>query len=175
MQYRRAYIPGASYFFTVNILRRDTAVLTDHVDVLRQSIRQVKARHPFRIEAMVVLPDHLHAIWTLPDGDADFSTRWRLIKSAFSRALPREERIEASRHHKGERGLWQRRFWEHVIRDDKDFANHVDYIHFNPVKHGHADRPVDWPYSSIHTFIKEGVISREWACVDDFGDLRFGE
>lgn len=175
MRYRRAHIPGACYFFTVNVLDRNSTLLTDHIDVLKGSIRHVKQRHPFRIDAMVVLPEHLHAMWTLPDGDADFSNRWRLIKSAFSRALPKDEHSVASRQSKGERGIWQRRFWEHVIRDEDDFANHVDYIHFNPVKHGHVNRPVDWPYSSIHKFIREGVVSHDWGCADNFDDMRFGE
>jgi putative transposase len=118
--------------------------------LLRSSFRDTRARHPFTIDAIVVLPDHLHAIWTLPEGDADYATRWRQIKSAFSRALPHDEAISSSRLRKGERGVWQRRYWEHTLRDQDDFAAHVDYIHFNPVKHGHAPEPDEWPYSSIH-------------------------
>ena len=175
MRYRRSYVPGATYFFTVNLLERDKTLLTDHIDLLKQSMCQVKENHPYRIDAMVVLPDHLHAIWTLPEQDADFSGRWRLIKSALSRELPKGERIRASRQHKGERGIWQRRFWEHLIRDENDFVRHVDYIHINPVKHGYVDNPVEWPYSSIHTFIKRGVIAPNWGCIDTFDAADFGE
>jgi putative transposase len=109
--------------------------VTDHIDLLRAAFRRVRARYPFAIEAAVISPDHLHVIWTLPDGDADFATRWRLIKSGFSHRLPRGERISASRAAKGERGIWQRRYWEHTLRDQDDLIRHLDYIHFNPVKH----------------------------------------
>ena len=107
-------MPGGSYFFTVNLVDRRRALLTDHIDLLRAAFRQVRARHPFAIEATVVLPDHLHAIWTLPEADADFALRWRLIKSAFSLRVPGGERISASRATRGERGIWQRRYWEHT-------------------------------------------------------------
>jgi putative transposase len=133
----------------VNLADRQRALLTDHIDLLRAAFRHVRARHPFTIEATVILPDHLHAIWTLPDGDADFPLRWRLIKGAFSRGLPRGERISASRAGRGERGVWQRRYWEHTLRDETDFTRHLDYVHFNPIKHGHAEQVRDWPYSSF--------------------------
>ena len=136
MRYRRAYHAGATYFFTVNLADRSLRLLVDHIDALRDAVRHVRRDHPFNIIAWVVLPDHLHAIWQLPDGDADFSTRWALIKANFSRRVPTGERIRDSRRQKGERGIWQRRFWEHLIRDDRDLQIHVDYIHFNPVKHG---------------------------------------
>lgn len=175
MQYRRAYIPGATYFFTVNILERDKNLLTDHIDLLRQTIRYVKNQHPFQIDAMVILPDHLHTLWTLPEKDSDFSLRWRLIKSTFSRGLAKNERIKPSRKHKSERGIWQRRFWEHVIRDENDFNRHVDYIHINPVKHQYVKRPADWPYSSIHKFIRQGLVDINWGCKTDFSENDFGE
>ena len=133
--YRRNFIAGGSFFFTANLANRRLNLLTDHIEELRAAFRQTRLRHPFTIDAMVVLPDHLHAIWTLPNGDADFAGRWRLIKSAFSRNLPKGEAISHSRPAKGERGIWQRRFWEHTIRDEDDFARHFDYIHINPVKH----------------------------------------
>src|SRR5215831_16118090 len=142
--YRRNFMPGGSYFFTVNLVDRRRALLTDHIDLLRAAFRQVRARHPFAIDATVVLPDHLHAIWTLPEADADFALRWRLIKSAFSLRVPGGERISASRATRGERGIWQRRYWERTLRDADDFARYLDYIHFNPVKHGHAGRVRDW-------------------------------
>ncbi len=123
---------------------------------------------------MVILPDHIHTFWQLPENDADFPTRWRLIKSAFSRALPQTERISTSRRKKGERGIWQHRYWEHLIKDDKDFERHVDYIHYNPVKHGTIQSPVDWPYSSIHCYIQKGIIQSDWAVKGDFEGC-FGE
>jgi putative transposase len=126
--YRRNFLTGGSFFFTVNLAERHLRLLTDHIDKLRSAFRETRLRHPFTIDAMVVLPDHLHAIWTLPEGDADFATRWRLIKSTFSRGLGAGEQISSSRASKGERGIWQRRYWEHTIRDDNDFARHVDYI-----------------------------------------------
>ncbi|MGF1548760.1 MAG: transposase [Thiotrichales bacterium] len=175
MRYRRADIPGACYFFTLNLADRQRRWLTDHVDKLRESIRGVKGRYPFNVDAIVVLPDHLHAILTLPEGDADFSTRWALIKAGFSRALNLGEAVSPSRKAKGERGIWQRRFWEHLIRDDRDFATHVDYIHFNPVKHGYAKRPAEWRYSSIHRYIREGIIDANWGCAVDFDQEAFGE
>jgi putative transposase len=141
--YRRNLLLGGSYFFTANLADRRRALLTDHIDVLRAAFRRVRARHPFAIEAAVILPDHLHTIWTLPESDADFATRWRLIKGGFSHALPGGERISASRAAKSERGIWQRRCWEHTLRDEDDFARHLDYIHFNPVRHGHAVRVRD--------------------------------
>jgi putative transposase len=158
--YRRDFIPGGSYFFTVNLADRRLSLLTNHIALLRALFRSVRARHPFTIDAAVILPDHLHAIWTLPDGDPDFATHWRLIKSAFSRGLPSGERLTASRFAKGERGIWQRRYWEHTLRDDDDFARHFDYIHFNPVKHGLAARVRDWPYSSFHRWAGSALIPK---------------
>jgi putative transposase len=164
--YLRNFVPGGCYFFTVNLAERRLSLLIDHIDRLRAAFRSVRARYPFTIDAIVVLPDHLHAIWTLPEGDADFSTRWRLIKSRFSRDLPRSERISTSRAAKSERGIWQRRYWEHTIRDDADYARHMDYIYFNPVKHGHVARVLNWPHSSFHRMVRLGTYPPDWA-----GDL----
>ena len=173
--YRRNFVPGGSYFFTVNLAERRSRLLTEYIVPLRAAFRYARMRHPFTIEAIVVLPDHLHAVWTLTHGDADFAVRWRLIKSAFSRALPRGERISDSRLGKGERGIWQRRYWEHTLRDESDFARHVDYIHFNPVKHGHTGRVRDWPYSSFHRMVRLGIYPEDWAG-DAGGDAtNFGE
>nr|WP_281349612.1 transposase [Pseudoxanthomonas kalamensis] len=138
-------------------------MLTDHVDVLRAVTRRVKQAHPFDILAWVVLPEHLHAVWTLPEGDGDCATRWMLIKAGFSRRLPKDEWIRASRRRKGERGIWQRRFWEHLVVDEDDLQRHVDYVHINPVKHGHVSRASDWQYSSIHRYIRQGLMSEDWA------------
>ena len=160
--YIRARIPGASYFFTVALLERKRQLLTHHIKPLREAFRTVRAKRPFHIDAIVVLPDHLHCIWTLPTDDADFSTRWRLIKSAFARAIEPGERLSERRVHKNERGIWQRRFWEHVIRDDEDFAVHMDYIHYNPVKHGWAQQVAKWPYSSFHRCVRSGMYPLDW-------------
>jgi len=154
--YRRNFIAGGSFFFTVNLAERRLRLLTQHIDELRTAFRETRRHHPFAIDAMVVLPDHLHTIWTLPEGDADFATRWRLIKSAFSRSVATGERISDGRAAKGERGIWQRRYWEHTIGDENDFARHMDYIHINPVKHGLVARVSDWPYSSFHRMVKLG-------------------
>jgi putative transposase len=173
--YRRNYIAGGSFFFTVNLAERRLRLLTEHIDELRIAFRQTRQHHPITIDAIAVLPDHLHAVWTLPEGDADFATRWRLIKSAFSRSLPTGERISASREAKGERGIWQRRYWEHTLRDENDFARHIDYTHINPVKHGLVPRVRDWPYSSFHRMVRLGVYPEDWAGDVSTGEGNFGE
>jgi putative transposase len=161
--YRRNFLSGGSFFFTANLADRRLRLLTDHIDLLRKAFRGARLSHPFTIEAIVVLPDHLHAVWTLPEGDADFALRWRQIKSAFSRGLPNGERTSVSRAGKNERGIWQRRYWEHTLRDEADFARHVDYIHFNPVKQGHVTQVEDWPYSSFHRMVRLGIYPLDWA------------
>jgi REP-associated tyrosine transposase len=161
--YRRNFLSGGSFFFTANLADRRLRLLTDRIDLLRKAFKGTRLRHPFSIEAIVVLPDHLHTVWTLPEGDDDFALRWRQIKSAFSRGLTDGERISASRASKNERGIWQRRYWEHTLRDEADFARHVDYIHFNPVKHGHVTQVKDWPYSSFHRMVGLGIYSLDWA------------
>jgi putative transposase len=161
--YRRNAIAGGCFFFTVILAERRLRLLTDHIDLLRGAFHETRQRHPFVIDAIVVLPDHLHAVWTLPDGDRDFATRWRLIKAAFSRGLPAGERISESRARKAERGIWQRRYWEHTLRDDDDVARHIDYIHYNPVKHGHVARVADWPHSSFHRLVARSIYPADWA------------
>jgi putative transposase len=174
--YRRYFVPGGSYFFTVNLAERRLRLLTEHINALRASFRYARVRHPFAIDAIVVLPDHLHAIWTLPDGDKDFPLRWRLIKASFSRILPQGERISRSRSSKAERGIWQRRYWEHMLRDEDDFARHADYIHFNPVKHGYVPRVLDWPYSSFHRLVQLDVYPQDWAGGStEYQERGFGE
>jgi putative transposase len=144
------------------------------VEALREAVQWTRERYPFHIDAMVVLPDHIHAVWTLSPGDTDFPTRWRMIKSRFSRAIPGGERVSAGRAAKGERGVWQRGFWEHLIRDEGDFAPHVDYWYINPVKHSLVSRVRDWPHSSFHRDVRAGIFPEDWA-----GDLdlpgEFGE
>lgn len=162
MEYRRANTKGGTYFFTVNLAERDKALLTDNIDLLRRVIKRVKIKHPFKIDAMVILPDHCHAIWTLPRNDADFSMRWRLIKTGFSKGLPKIERINLSRKKKSERGIWQRRFWEHEIRDQRDYNQHMDYVYYNPVKHGYVNKVIDWPYSSFHRDVEKRIYTKDW-------------
>ncbi|MDR0771045.1 MAG: transposase [Burkholderiales bacterium] len=174
MEYRRAWQVGGTYFFTVNLAERKRTLLIDHIEELRDTVREVKQAHPFDIRAWVVLPDHLHAIWTLPDDDADFAIRWRLIKAGFSRGIPQGERISDARRRKGERGLWQRRYWEHLIVDEDDLQRHMDYVHINPVKHGYVLRASGWPYSSIHRCIRQGWLSEDWATEKE-DKFSFGE
>jgi putative transposase len=160
--YRRNFLAGGTYFFTANLMDRDRWLLTDNIGLLRAAFRYVRKRHPFKTDAMVVLPDHMHVLWTLPPGDTDFPKRWGLIKSTFSRSLPTTEPVSASRLRKGERGIWQRRYWEHTIRDERDFSHHADYIHFNPVKHGYVGRAADWPYSSFRRMVRLGLYPQDW-------------
>jgi len=161
VHYRRIRLEGGTYFFTVTLADRRARVLTDHVDLLRSVFRRVQGERPFKIVAMVVLPDHLHAIWTLPAGDADYSGRWQAIKAGFTRDLVAGG-MPLVRHDKGEYDLWQRRFWEHTVRDESDLAAHVEYIHFNPVKHGLVERVKDWPWSSFHQYVRRGWLAEDW-------------
>ena len=176
MRYRRANAKGGTYFFTVNLAERHRALLIEYIDVLRSAVKTVKQAHPFYIDAFVVLPDHLHAIWTLPEDDTDFATRWMLIKAGFSRHIPAGEKRSASRISKGERGTWQRRYWEHQVRDEGDYSQYVAYIHYNPVKHGHVKRASDWQYSSIHRYINAKIIKKDWAANTELStNDRYGE
>ena len=172
--YRRAFVPGGCWFFTVNLFDRREMLLTKNVDRLREATRWTRERYPFHIDAFVVLPDHLHAVWTLPPDDADFSVRWRMIKTRFAQSIPRQERLSAVRLAKGERGIWQRRFWEHLIRDEIDYTRHVEYCYINPMKHGHVRRVQDWPHSSFHRDVDAGIVPLDWAGelapVGDFGE-----
>jgi putative transposase len=173
--YRRVWCPAGTYFFTVNLLQRHgNDLLTRHVDVLRKVVRGVRRRHPFVIHGWVVLPDHLHCVIELPPKDTDFATRWRLIKMEFSKALPRTERLSAVRMRRGERGIWQRRYWEHLIRDDADFRAHMDYVHINPVKHGLVKYVAQWPYSTFHRLVAQGIYPLDWAGSDE-GELDYAD
>jgi putative transposase len=173
--YRRNFIYGGSFFFTVNLADRRARLLTDYIDQLRSAFRYARVRHAFTIDAIVVRPDHRHTIWTLPPSDADFATRWRLIKTMFSRSLESGELRSASRRAKVERGIWQRRYWEHTLRDENDFEQHCHYIHYNPVKHGHAAAASHWPYSSFQRFVKLGVYPLDWAEGQQIEGDKFGE
>jgi putative transposase len=163
VRYRRNLVPGGTYFFTVVLEDRRSTVLVDNIAALREAFRITRRQRPFVIDAIVVLPEHLHVLMTLPQDDAAFSDRWRRIKSVFTRLVSR--RMPLERNRRDEFALWQKRFWEHTIRDDLDFARHADYIHFNPVKHGLVSRVTDWPYSSFHRFVRLGVMP-----VDRAGD-----
>ena len=155
-------MPGGTYFFTVNLHDRRRDLLVSHIDVLRRATTDVRRRAPFHIDAWVVLPEHMHCVWTLPPGDDDFSNRWRELKKAFSKAIAPIERRDVVRERRNERGIWQRRFWEHTIHDDADYTAHLDYVHFNPVKHGLVTRVADWPYSSFHRAVSDGLYPVDW-------------
>ena len=175
MRYRRTMVPKATYFFTVNLQNRKSNLLIKRIDALKFAFRKVQQNHPFYIDAIVIMPDHWHMIMTLPEDDMAYPTRLSLIKSTFSRQIESYEIISQSRKNKRERGIWQRRYWEHIIQDAKDYEHHVNYIHFNPVKHGYVLNPSDWKYSSIHRFIHNGILTKSWVCNEDFNVLKFGE
>jgi putative transposase len=161
--YRRVFVPGGTYFFTVNLLeRRGNDLLVRHISVLREAVHTTRQLHPFKIHAWVVLPEHLHCIIELPTDDHDFSLRLRLIKHHFSVAIPKDEYRSNVRQHRRERGIWQRRFWEHVIRDEDDYGAHMNYVHYNPVKHGLVERVKDWPYSTFHRCVQAGMYPLNW-------------
>ncbi len=163
MQYRRHYHQGASYFLTVNLINRSSDLLIKEIETLRNSFKTVKQKYSFYIDAIVILPDHIHMVCTLPDNDAGFSKRIKLIKYYFSYRIAKIERISKSRCKKGERGIWQRRFWEHCMRNETDYRMHIDYIHMNLVRHVYVKRVQDWQYSSFHRFVAEGLLPVEWS------------
>ena len=162
VRYRRNFMPGGTYFFTVTLADRRSTILVDRIAALRGAFRITCRERPFSIDAVVVLPDHLHAILTLPPGDADFSGRWRRIKGHFSQTLL-SEGVRPDRRPNGRMALWQSRFWEHTIRDEVDFDRHVDYIHFNPVKHQLVSSVSEWPHSSFHRYVRMGILPHDWA------------
>ena len=173
--YRRPHLAGASYFFTVALADRRSDLLVSHIDELRQAYRHVQSQYPFSTVAICVLPDHLHAIWRMPADSGDFSLRWRLLKTYFSRHFPTAVDRSSSKIRQGEKGIWQRRYWEHQLRDDDDLQRHVDYIHFNPVKHGLVSRACDWPYSSFHRYVARGWLPADWGIAaqvqGEFGEV----
>jgi putative transposase len=177
-EYRRANISGATYFFTVVTHRRQPFLTDERCRVaLRNAINCVRSQMPFEIKAWVLMPDHLHAIWQMPPDDKDFSLRWSRIKQHVTRDcatwIPQQD-ISTSREKRGEGGLWQRRFWEHLIRDEADFSRHLDYIHYNPVKHGYVASAGDWPYSTFHRYVKQRAYPADWGGISDESG-RFGE
>jgi putative transposase len=165
--YRRNRVPGGTYFFTVTLHDRSSDLLVTQIDALRAAVRQTATKSPFHIDAWVVLPEHMHCIWTLPENDTDYSGRWRAIKIAFSKSILAIEPISPVMEKRGERGIWQRRYWEHTIRDDRDYATHMDYTHFNPVKHGLAQNVADWPFSSFRRCVAKGIYPSDWLRVGD--------
>jgi putative transposase len=172
VRYRRSRAAGGTFFFTVNLHDRQSTVLIEHVDAFREIVRSVKDKHPFTIDAMVVLPEHWHAVWTMPLDDMGYAKRIRPIKGRFTKHLV-QSGVPLERNARGEYNLWQRRYWEHTILDELDFENHVNYVHINPVKHGYVQRASDWPHSTIHRYIECGVLSVDWATNSREGE--FGE
>ena len=173
VRYRRNFVSGGSYFFTVTLNDRKSLALVDHVEYLRNAFRLTRTERPFALDAIVILPDHLHVTMTLPDNDADFPGRWKRIKSIFTHRLAASG-APISRNHRGEFALWQRRFWEHTVRDETDFERGANYIHFNPVKHGLVASPIDWPYSSLHRYVRAGLLPADWGGVGEING-NFGE
>ena len=173
--YRRNLVAGGTYFFTVTLKNRQASFLTDHIDELRNAFRVCREKKPFTIDAIVILPDHLHTVWVLPDGDKDYSSRWQCIKSHFTRNLRKSDvNLAANKH--GGFDLWQRRYWEHTIKNEDDYNRHLDYLHYNPVKHGYVTSPIDWPWSSFHSFVRNGVLDAEWGASRNIEKgLNFGE
>lgn len=166
-EYRRAYLPGGTYFFTVNTFRRGKFLTREPFRrALRDGITKARETLPFIIVAWVLLPEHLHCIWRLPEGDADFSRRWAIIKREVSKQcghlVEPYAALSDSKIARKESVVWQRRFWEHQIRDELDFQRHVDYIHFNPVKHGHVAHAADWPYSTFSRYVRQGIYPPDW-------------
>ncbi len=174
VNYRRNLVPGGTYFFTVALANRRSSVLAENVGALRSAFKKTRMEKPFKIDAIVILPEHLHAILTLPPEDCDYAGRWRRVKGLFTRAVLKSG-ASIMRDVRGEYQLWERRFWEHTIRDDNDFEQHVAYIHFNPVKHKHVQRVADWPYSSFHQFVRLGVLPLDWAGVAGDESGEYGE
>jgi putative transposase len=172
-RYRRLKIPGGTFFFTVVLAERGSDLLVRHIDLLRNVYREVARKYPFETIAICVLPDHLHAIWSLPEDDADFALRWNLVKGGFSRSLPTPAERTNSKRRRREKGIWQRRYWEHFIRDDRDLGQHIDYIHFNPVRHRIVARACDWPHSSFHRYVERGDLPLDWGGdTSEFPDVR---
>lgn len=169
MRYRRAFVAGGSYFFTVvTEKRRRLFADVGNIMLLRQAFRSVMRKRPFTINAIVILPEHIHCIWSLPTGDADFATRWRLIKTWFTKHLPQQQGIELNeaRIKKCQQAVWQHRYWEHLLQDEADYQSHVDYIHYNPVKHGYVLRPHDWASSSFRWYVSQDILPADWGYSD---------
>jgi len=173
--YLRAKIDGGIFFFTVTLADRSSDLLVRRVNRLRRFYMLTQKRYPFETVAICILPDHLHAVWSLPLGDRDYTLRWSVFKAGFSRGLTEVASLTASKIAKRERGLWQRRYWEHTIRDDADLERHVDYVHFNPVKHGYVSQVRDWLFSSFHRYVERGILPADWGGETTAFHGEFGE
>jgi REP-associated tyrosine transposase len=178
--YRRVRAQGGTFFFTVVTYQRQNILINEPArQALRFAVNEIRRSLPFLVDAWVLLPDHLHCIWTLPEGDDNYSLRWLLIKQSVSRrcavAYRDRLRLSQSRQRRREAPLWQRRFWEHQIRDETDFERHVDYIHWNPVKHELVTQAAAWPYSTFHRYVRDGAYTPDWGLVENFDGTEFGE
>ena len=173
--YRRHWLAGGTYFFTVTLKDRKSRWLVERIDDLKEAIRSVQLERPFRIDALVVLPEHLHTIWSLPHGDADYAARWQMVKARFSRRLAKSS-AGISCNEQGEYNLWQRRYWEHTLRNERDLQQHMDYVYYNPVKHGWVRQVAQWPYSTFHRDVRKGIYPQNWAGgSDNLDDSGYGE
>ena len=175
VNYRRNKLKGGTYFFTLATRDRTLPFLTKYFSLLKDAMRNTGLKKPYKTIAIVVLPEHLHVIWELPENDDDYASRWRSIKSYFSRRLAKiDKRFYKNQH--GEYNIWQRRYWEHTIKDEYDLNKHIDYIHYNPVKHGLVSRVCDWPYSSFHGYVRQGLLDKDWADEkNDLDNIEYGE
>ena len=173
--YRRNYIEGGTFFFTVKLADPKSRLLVEHIGLLREAYAFVQNRYPFETVAICVMPNHLHAVWTLPDGDSDYSLRWRLMKTRFSHHFAASDGLSASKQRRHEKGIWQRRFYEHTIRDEADLRRCVDYVYINPVKHGLVEAVRDWPFSSFHRDVGKGLFPQDWGRTKEALLMNFGE
>ena len=171
--YRRNLVPGGTFFFTAMLANWESRALVENIDLLRYAFRVTRHERPFSIDGVVVLPDHLHVVITLPTSDDNFPARWKRFKSLFTRLVVERDRA-GGRNLRGEYELWQRRYWEHTIRDESNLARHIDYIHFNPLKHKLVSRVEEWPHSSFHHYVRQGVLPRDWGGSIAL-ESRFGE
>ncbi|MCS4533086.1 REP-associated tyrosine transposase [Neisseria montereyensis] len=173
--YRRNYLAGGTFFFTVKLADPKSRLLVEYIHLLREAYAFVQKRYPFETAAICVLPNHIHAIWTLPDGEYDYSLRWRLIKTRFSNHFTKQDNLSASKQRRHEKGIWQRRFYEHTIRNETDYQRCVDYVHFNPVKHGISTNVKDWPFSSFHHYVNNGLLPPDWGGTRETLIMHFAE
>ncbi len=178
--YKRAFVPGGTYFFTLVTYRRCPLFESEtHRNCLNYVIRRVQQSQPFDLPAICLMPDHLHCMMVLPENDVDFPGRWNAIKGLFSKEMRRNGMqggvVSKGRSNKKEVGIWQRRYWEHLIRDEDDYRRHLDYIHFNPVKHGLVKSPIDWPWSSIHRYMRIGWYEPDWGKQEPESVKKIGE
>ena len=173
--YRRNYLAGGTFFFTVKLANSKSCLLVEQIDLLREAYAFVQQRYAFETVAVCVLPNHIHGVWALPDGDDDYSLRWRLLKTKFSDAFESLENISASKKRRREKGIWQRRFYEHTVCDDADLRRCVDYVYFNPVKHGLVNSVKEWPFSSFHRDVRRGLFALDWGGSKESSVMNLGE